>query len=539
VNVTLDNGILNVLGSDSGETIMVAKEGTRTNVYDNGNLVNGFSSTLVNSINVNARGGNDTVRIVNNANVFASNSYLDYLYNRHLPATIDGGSGNDWLYGSETHDTIYGGSGVDRIFGYGGNDRLNGGFDTDYVYGGFGNDTIDGSYGNDYLYGDAGNDTMFGSFGADYMRGGSGDDYISGSFDNDRLYGDDGNDTLTGSFGDDSLYGGNGNDKLYGSYGDDVLRGDAGNDLLYGDADNDTLYGGSGNDTLRGGSGNDGLFGGNGYDTLRGESGADRLVVWDALFTDMAYHQVLDAEPADAVVHFKDRWSSTNESLGSNIGWVRAYGDTWSAAEIEKVDVAFANLMDQTGNTRLLETSTGGSMTFERVGTVRNETRNADGSFTLGSVNTSVGGWNTGTSIIFTDNRMLSSTDEIHRVVYHELAHNWDEASENAFADQFRAVAGWFRFPWFNIQSYGYEQAVDGNWSDWWFVNRDSNLDGFARSYGKMNPLEDFATSFAAYMMSQTGRSYNNDTIRETPAQLESRLDARFDVLDDFFASLA
>jgi hypothetical protein len=172
-------------------------------------------------------------------------------------------------------------------------------------------------------------------------------------------------------------------------------------------------------------------------------------------------------------------------------------------------------------------------MQFQRYGTVRNATQNADGSFTDGAINNSLGGWNSSPIIAFTDNRMLSGEDEIHRVVFHEIGHNWDEQEESDFADDFRAVAGWRTFAATAIPA-GYEQADDNNWSTWWFINRDSNLDGFARNYGKMNPLEDFATAMEAYMLARTGRNYYG----ETPTAVETRLAGRFDVLDDFFTSL-
>ena len=88
-----------------------------------------------------------------------------------------------------------------------------------------------------------------------------------------------------------------------------------------------------------------------------------------------------------------------------------------------------------------------------------------------------------------------------------------------------------------------YENARDNRaaWKDCYFVDRDASLDGFARRYGKMNPLEDFATSFAAFMMAHTGREYRSgltiDSL-ETPDEIRTRMEDRFDVLYRFLGQM-
>ena len=76
----------------------------------------------------------------------------------------------------------------------------------------------------------------------------------------------------------------------------------------------------------------------------------------------------------------------------------------------------------------------------------------------------------------------------------------------------------------------GFTQSDDNNW---WYRN-DAE---FVRPYGEMNPNEDFATTFAAYMMVQTNRNYQGDPDGSNAA-LAARMDGKFDVLDSFFASL-
>jgi len=158
-----------------------------------------------------------------------------------------------------------------------------------------------------------------------------------------------------------------------------------------------------------------------------------------------------------------------------------------------------------------------------------------------GSLNTSITAWNGHGRIGMADNA-FASPNSVARTVYHEIAHNWDEQSENRFVRDFRAVAGWFQTP-FGINPNGlipgnWERAAGASWSGWWFVDKNANLDGFAWTYGKENPLEDFATSFAAYVAAATGAPHAGNTF-ESPAAVSSRLAQRFSVLDEFFASMS
>lgn len=417
----------------------------------------------------------------------------------------------------------HGGGGNDRLYGGAGNDWLygEGGYDT--LVGNNGRDTLDGGSGSDRLYGD-GSTTVYDTY-TDSGSGRTAARYRYGS--DDTLIGGSGIDRLYGGGGNDHLDGGSERDYLYGGHGDDVLQGGSGGDRLYGQVGNDDLYGGSGNDYLYGHEGNDALVGGTGTNYVRGDLGNDRFL----LITDASGNPISDTigdgvTRDDAKVNFVN--GTTNDvRLGSNIGWVRAFAASWTSEEIEWVDSAFDTLVNvSNGNTEMLKKSNGAELTFVRQGTVRR--LNSDGS--LGLTNFSVGGWNSDGQVTIVDNRFNGGEDDVVRVVFHEIAHNWDEAQENSFVPLFRSVAGWTQFS--TNPGFGWEGARDGGWSNWYFRNRDSGLDGFARTYGKMNPLEDYATTFAAYMMSESGRDY----FGESPEDVRERLDDRFAVLDYFFS---
>jgi hypothetical protein len=282
-------GLLSVTGTEGGDQIQIDwvqhPSGTHLSTIQvrvNGGLEASLPAfwydgrywiNNVKSLEVNAGGGNDTVR-----------------NNTWLPSTIFGGAGDDWLIGGAGRDMLIGWTGNDTLEGLGDNDELYGGIGNDNLYGGEGSDKLAGQEnddllvggnGDDDLYGDSGRDKLFGQAGADKLYGGtendllvggSDSDYLDGHDGDDELYGDDhtniapGNDTLCGGAGNDKLAGQGGHDILYGWTGNDTLYGDDGNDKLYGEAGTDTLYGGGGDDFLDAGSAGEFADGGNGKD---------------------------------------------------------------------------------------------------------------------------------------------------------------------------------------------------------------------------------------------------------------------------------
>lgn len=270
-----------------------------------------------------------------------------------------------------------------------------------------------------------------------------------------RFYGNGGDDwfkstlnypcELYGGAGDDELEGGGGNDLIYGGSGNDILRGGGGDDSLYGGNDNDKLYGGNGRDGLYGGAGTDSLYGG---------ADSDRFLVMSG----QAEHK--DATSADAVVTFKND--------------VR----TWSTSEIEAVDAGLRVLHQRTGNDNLLETAKGGGVTFWRGGT--NGTYLAD--------NNSVGRINAYDS-------MFQSSAVTTLTVVHEMAHNWD--NEHNFTPTYsyakwQTFSGWRSTAPGKAETSSYSKSPKENW---WHLKAAT----FGRSYGKTNPMEDFATAWESY----------------------------------------
>ncbi|MFO0819413.1 MAG: calcium-binding protein [Pirellulales bacterium] len=449
---------LTVTGSDSADKIAVVNHGINTVVYDNGTAVFSTPTLGVGRIQVDARGGNDTVQ-VSNIPFYHPDPILGTLYNKVLPATIDGGAGNDVLIGSQANDILRDSSG---------NNILRGGDGNDTIYGGSGIDTIDGGNGDDKLYGMGGRNVIQGGAGADAVYGGS---------DAESIDGGSGNDTLYGSGGDDTMYGGDGNDVVYGDSGNDLLWGGAGNDRLLGNEGNDRLFGDSGADVLLGGSGNDGLFGGEGHDSLSGGTGADRILVWDAALSDIAYHTVNDRESSDAVIHFVDTYGV------KTVGKETWEGDFWTETEIEQVDDSLAWYHRLTNNTTLLKTNTGTDMVFERWGANLQESGAGIYAWNLGGGRMSI-----------TDVGFNNGKAELDLTVIHEIAHNWDV--ENPRWTQWLSLSGW-------------RQRSDGSWS--------SASTATFYGGGAANPMEDWAWSFEAYYLQRQGLLSSADASRLAP----------------------
>lgn len=450
--------------------------------------------------------------------IYDSGSYVKVVEDgevswHHSPTNIFvfGNGGNDSIVNYSSRGAhIWGGDGDDAIWGGDGND---------VIYGGNGNDRISAGWGNDTLYGEAGDDFLSGGSGNDALFGGEGHDRIFGGWGDDKLYGGTGNDVLDGGSNDDELFGGWGNDKLYGSNGADTLRGEAGHDELFGGWGDDKLYGGAGSDVLRGDEGEDGLFGGGQFnvDYLYGGAGADRFLV--NTWRDIR----LDATAEDASIEFTNRASGSVSLTG--LGSVQFAAGAWTDAEIEKVDVALENLHHHVSGTTLLKTAAGGGITFQRVGTQQSGTDRG-----------TVLGWNAGSSTIAFTDASFSKDLELWQTVYHEIAHNWDDPSENWSIPAFRSLSGWTSTQprvvinaWYtfgqdvDVTSYYYSAAGDGN-GNWWH----SKSAEFARGYGKWNPLEDYATTWETYF----AEKYHGTTDGNT------RVASKYAMVDAFFNSL-
>jgi Ca2+-binding RTX toxin-like protein len=133
---SLENGVLQVTGNETGDAITISTNATNEIVVDINGSTTPFVFDEVTQINVNALGGND--RVVINVN---------------KPTQIDLGAG---------HDTALGGDGIDTFLAGAGNDLIDGNRGNDVAHMGEGNDTFvwDPGDGSDVIEGDAGSDTM-------------------------------------------------------------------------------------------------------------------------------------------------------------------------------------------------------------------------------------------------------------------------------------------------------------------------------------------------------------------------------------------
>src|SRR5215218_8168159 len=144
----LKGGTLTIAGTKASEKIALRlKAGNpaiiEVDVGDNGSANFSFKRNQVARIAVDARAGDDLVRIDESNGAFTPD----------IPTTVAGGAGIDNLLGGSGAETLLGGDGNDSLDGNGGNDRaLLGAGDDTFVW-----DPGDGS---DVVEGEAGADTM-------------------------------------------------------------------------------------------------------------------------------------------------------------------------------------------------------------------------------------------------------------------------------------------------------------------------------------------------------------------------------------------
>lgn len=160
LTVSLDNGVLTVTGTDDADQLGVGRSTTMIVVNDNG-TTSEWDPALVESIVINALGGNDQVAVVR---AIAK------------PLTANGGAGDDMMRGSAGRERLNGDAGADRLFGGGGGDVLDGGDDNDVIVGGAGPDRMLGGNGDDRFDAvDRDRDLLDGGAGEDWARVNRGD----------------------------------------------------------------------------------------------------------------------------------------------------------------------------------------------------------------------------------------------------------------------------------------------------------------------------------------------------------------------------
>jgi len=134
-------GTLQITGDAASDTLVVGQDGATTiSVVVNNQLLASFDRGTFSAVAIDARGGNDAVRILNMSTALEN-------------VTIDGGTGDDTLIGANGAETFIGGSGNDFVDGNIGADtaQLGSGADTFEWDPGDGSDTVDGQTGKDTL----------------------------------------------------------------------------------------------------------------------------------------------------------------------------------------------------------------------------------------------------------------------------------------------------------------------------------------------------------------------------------------------------
>jgi Ca2+-binding RTX toxin-like protein len=144
----LKHGVLRIKGTRASDAIALRlKAGDpdtlQVDFGDNGSADFSFARNRIAKIAVDARAGNDRVRIDDSNGAFTDT----------IPTTIDGRDGNDTVAGGKGNELLLGGDGTDSIDGNGGNDLalLGAGDDTFLWDPGDGSDTIEGQDGIDRM----------------------------------------------------------------------------------------------------------------------------------------------------------------------------------------------------------------------------------------------------------------------------------------------------------------------------------------------------------------------------------------------------
>jgi Ca2+-binding RTX toxin-like protein len=153
--------ILQVIGTDSGDSITVSQTQTSIVVTENG-VSQTFQIGQITRVVIDGNGGNDNIDCTT----------------LKTKCSIDGDDGDDTVIGSEKSDRIDGGEGEDSLIGGKGSDNMRGEDDDDIVRGGKGNDTVNGGSGEDNLTGDENDDLLNANddIFEDTLTGGSGTD---------------------------------------------------------------------------------------------------------------------------------------------------------------------------------------------------------------------------------------------------------------------------------------------------------------------------------------------------------------------------
>jgi Ca2+-binding RTX toxin-like protein len=144
----LRHGVLRVKGTEASDKIALRLQAgnpaiLQVDVGDDGSADFNFERARIAKIAVNARPGNDLVRIDDSNGPFTDS----------IPTTLDGGAGSDTLAGGAGAESLIGGDGNDAIDGNGGDDTapMGAGDDTFVWDPGDGSDIVEGQDGADTM----------------------------------------------------------------------------------------------------------------------------------------------------------------------------------------------------------------------------------------------------------------------------------------------------------------------------------------------------------------------------------------------------
>lgn len=268
--VRIENNCLHIIGTAADSTLALRLSGLNPQILeidvgDDGFPEFAYERSMFSCIIVDARGGNDVVRIDESHGVF-TDVELTTISGGIGDDTLIGGSGSEIFVGGPGHDTIALGAGDDRF-------RWKPGDDSDVIDDGGGTDTVEiegSSAGEVFAMTANGTRVRFdrvspGPFFLDI--GGCEKLTLSANGGDDRL-------TCTGNLAaliQITADGGAGNDTLLGSNGVDILRGGDGNDFIDGNQGNDVILCGAGDDTVQ-------WDPGDGSDVIEGEGDHDVII---------------------------------------------------------------------------------------------------------------------------------------------------------------------------------------------------------------------------------------------------------------------
>jgi hypothetical protein len=148
VKAKLGHGVLRIKGTKANDKLTLRLQTgnpavLEVDVGDDGSADFSFERSSVTSIVVQARAGDDVLRIDDGNGAFTDS----------IPTTLDGGPGNDTIAGGKGNETLVGGGGNDSIDGNGGSDaaQLGAGDDVFVWDPGDGSDSIEGNGGTDTM----------------------------------------------------------------------------------------------------------------------------------------------------------------------------------------------------------------------------------------------------------------------------------------------------------------------------------------------------------------------------------------------------